>query len=278
MADIPPALVTICERVAQHGIEALSEEEMMDIFIIGQESGLPYEDYANVESYCEFVIEQVAMHMSLQQPKPLPVRPSANKRPKKVDENCHFEESDDEPCTERDDAGNLIDEITYAPIQNLARVRCGKRQSCYDISTLKHLLDTNPTDPVTRQPFTREFQDEIIRRHRASSSGSLSNSPSFGGGQEDNDEREVSDAIRRLDKLYDNVERSIEYAEALSPDQKRAFQAKIVNSKAVYQEILRQEGIDVATRVFIIFGDEEQPGEATLDEQAVRQEVYDLIY
>ena len=51
----------------------------------------------------------------------------------------------------------------------VVRLRCNGRLSCYDVGTLKHMVDTDPRDPNTRTRFSEELQRQIMRQYVAPS-------------------------------------------------------------------------------------------------------------
>jgi hypothetical protein len=254
-------LISICERVQEHGGSALTDAEQIEILLTAQNVGIPYE-HESLDEFCEYLIEQVAFQLSRE----LYEKPPEEKRKKRYPEDCVFaDEYDNEPCS--DDG---LDPVTYAEIdpENLARIRCGGKLTCYDIETLKRLVDTDPRDPISRSEFSDDFQREILRRYVSSKKGPKEDSETL---------QKVSNALKRLDNLYDPIERVLEYSTEISENEKEQYQNIIAREKAQFKEILNDNSLDVDTRIFLIFGGEDFEGYAPRNEAELREQIFQYI-
>lgn len=178
-----------------------------------------------------------------------------SKQLEKYPEDCVFEDvkvygkADDknEPC-EKDSDGNNIDSLTYEAIgdNNLARVRCNGKLYCYDIDTLKTMLENDPRDPISRRQFTENFKQNILDNYGKINKKDVS--------------MLIPNALRKLDEIFSPVESTLEYAQRIPPNIVRQYKARVASIKGQAKEQLKNEKVDEFARIYVVFGDDEEPG------------------
>jgi hypothetical protein len=243
-------LKSLCRRLAQGG--ELTEDEQLEIFRVGQEVGIEYQ-HDTLDDYCENILEQVAIQLS---------PPSAPE----WDRGCHFD--DQAECPSWSDPLTLddLDEKTAA------RVRCGKQVTCYDIQSLRRLVENDPRDPVTREPFSADFQREIMRRSLANGTGTK------GPGDAAEEAGEIAQALRDLDRLYDPLERLLEYSgPAEGFYEKERYTREVEEMKKSFQDLLRSQDLDMASKRLIVFGTDDFEGDATSHQNRLMEIIMDQV-
>ena len=144
--------------------------------------------------------------------------------------------------------------------KDLARVRCAGKLYCYDINTLKSVVESDPRDPTTRTPYSDAFLDRLRTEHARITKKTI--------------DPWIVAALRQVDALFSPVEDAIGYSERITEKKRTSLQSKLDAEITNFKNTLRDETIPAAFRMFIVFGDPSEPGPAPTMEQRLRAEVF----
>lgn len=277
-ADAIEYVASLCRRVKDEGIGALPDEDLGSILELGVQSGFEF-NHDSVVEYCDDILQAVGKYISALEPPP-----SKKYRQQRYPDHCIFEnvgeygqpEDAFEQC-EVDDEGSIIDPISLDDIDpaRLVRVRCnGGKLYCYDIDSLKGIVDSDPRDPITRRPLPAHFQKQVLRAHNYHTktgeplilmdwtSESVEDNPDL------DDDITVAEMKREIDALFDPVERVIEYAERINDSDKRRYNSRIVASKKHAKDFLDLGDLPLQLRHEIAMQDAQE------EEQSIREAIF----
>lgn len=250
-------LLQLCDQVQEYGVQSLSKQQQREILAVGESVGMLLGDDESIESYCESVIWNAAIALS-------------KEGMAAMSPDCSYDD-------DKSMSGCDRDPITLEEIEpgRLVKIRCNNVSRCYDIDSLKGIVETDPRDPVSRQPFSEELQRRILADH-----SSRSQSPVNGPDGEE-DHLTIPRAIRSLHKMFDPIVQIIEYQFPMNSEpereQKQRYLSEIAAQTRQFERDLRDETLPPFVRLYTVFGDGTEAGPAIEYSRSLMERVTEVF-